>query len=148
MAEIHITRKRNWRDDLGPAITLDDWLSYIASDPEMRVDGFSGMDAPEGKTVRIQRPGLAVWLTHSKHGDSGNAVCFTHFRDRISVKSPDKETIGKMHRIAQALGAKVQGDDDKIYDAEGNPSVDLLRPKRAAAPEPADDKKSWWKPWG
>ncbi len=148
MAEIHITRKRNWRDDPGAAITLDDWLNYIASDAEMRVDGFSAMDAPDGKTVRIQRPGLAVWLAYSKHG-SGNTVCFSHDRDRISVKNPDKETIGKMHRIAQALGARVQGDDDKIYDAEGNPTVDLLRPKRAATPEPAaEDKKSWWKPWG
>lgn len=143
MAEIHITRKRNWRDDPGPAITLDDWLNYIASDPEMRVDGFSAMDAPDGKTVRIQRPGLAVWLGYSRHGENGNTVCFTHFRDRISVKNPDKETIVKMHRVAQALGGRVQGDDDKIYDAQGNPSVDLPRPRQAAAAP--EQKKAWWK---
>ena len=39
--EIHITRKTEWFDEDGPEISLEDWKAYIASDPEMRLDGYA-----------------------------------------------------------------------------------------------------------
>ncbi len=152
--EVHITRKRDWRDPEGPVITLDEWLAYIASDPEMRVDGFVQTEAPEGKTIRIQRPGLAIWLGYSGYREGKGMIWFTHFRDHISVKDADKEVIGKMYRIAQALGARVQGDAGEMYGADGTAVSGQARPKRAAEPakepaaEPAkEEAKPWWKPW-
>jgi hypothetical protein len=37
----------------------------------------------------------------------------------VVVKNPDEEILKKMWLIAQALGAKVQGDDGEIYDENG-----------------------------
>lgn len=44
---------------------------------------------------------------------------FTHSKDRITVKNPDEEILVKMHQIALALSAKVQGDDGEEYGADG-----------------------------
>jgi hypothetical protein len=37
--DIHITRADNWLDAQQQPITLDAWLDYVRTDPEMRVDG-------------------------------------------------------------------------------------------------------------
>ena len=38
----------------------------------------------------------------------------------IVVKNPDNEILRKMWALAQNLDARVQGDDDELYDAAGN----------------------------
>jgi hypothetical protein len=37
--EVRITRKQRWSDEEGPEIPLAEWISVVAADPEMRLDG-------------------------------------------------------------------------------------------------------------
>lgn len=143
--EVHITRKKDWRDEEGPAITLNDWLAYITSDPELSMEGFTVPHQAEGETIVIQRPGMAAWVGYSEYRKRNTVVWFTHFKDRVSVKDPDAEIIQKMYGIAQALNGSVQGDKGEIYDADGN-SVSRLPGKKPTAAQ-AQEKKSWWKVW-
>jgi hypothetical protein len=39
--DVHITRAGESSDSEATPITLDEWLAYVASDPEMRLDGFA-----------------------------------------------------------------------------------------------------------
>lgn len=142
--ELHITRKANWYEDSGPEITLGEWRAYAEADPEMRIDGFAEIETPDG-TLRMQSPGLAVWLAYSRHGESGNMAWFSHFRDRVSVKNPDEEIIRKMHRVAVALGARLQGDEGELYGPDGASNRGEIR--QGAAESLKRPKAPWWKIW-
>jgi hypothetical protein len=141
--DVHITRKEHWSDEAGPEISLDEWLHYVGSDPEMRLDGFAEAALPGGSVLRTESPGIAVWTTYSGHEVDGNMAWFCHFGDRVTVKNPDEEILQKMARIAQTLAAKVQGDDGEEYDLQGYTRgvamVDL--------PELPSDGRRWWKFW-
>ncbi len=117
--DLHITRKPHWADAGGPAITLREWLAYVESDPEMRLVGFAQVETPDGK-VQETSTGLALWRAYSQHGVAGNMAWFDHHHDRITYHNPDAEIIRKMHRIALALDARVQGEKGELYDADGN----------------------------
>ncbi|WP_261332540.1 hypothetical protein [Rhizobium leguminosarum] len=45
--DLHITRKVNWFD-ASPSITLDDWLEYVANDPEIQHRGFAETPTADG----------------------------------------------------------------------------------------------------
>jgi hypothetical protein len=80
--DLHITRKENWHDEDGPAISFEEWRRLASDDPEM----------------------------DRMHLDSsGNIV----------AKNPHTRIVIKMHQLAQKLGAKVQGDEGELYDANG-----------------------------
>ncbi len=97
-------------------IALDEWAAYVRSDPEMRLDGAAEATTTTGETLRVDRPGLAVWVAYSRAGVGGNQAWFDCAADHIVVKSPDEEIIAKMRSIARHLGARVQGDDGEYYD--------------------------------
>src|SRR5262245_15409072 len=109
--EVHITRKAEWFDHDGPVISLKEWLEYVSSDSEMHADGYAEAKTPDGAVLRVNNPGIAVWTAYAGHLVDGNMAWFCHFRDHISVKHPDVETLQKMHQIAVSLSAKVQGDE-------------------------------------
>jgi len=101
--EIHITRRACWIDEDGPSINLDEWKALIMGDPEMR----------------WEEPADAVWIAYSKQGRDG-ALFYLGLTGDIIVKNPDKAILVKMYQIAQKLSAKVQGDEQEIYDFKGN----------------------------
>jgi len=110
--ELHITKKKNWFDE-GSDISEQEWRDYVASDSEMKITGFAELPTPRGTTIRIESPLMAEWCGHSKGG-----VVWFDFRDgHVNLNNPDEEIIGKMQRIAKALGARVQGDEGEFYDA-------------------------------
>jgi len=110
--EVHITRAPHWIDSESSPITLDEWKAYVAADPEMRMDNFAEATTTEGETIRYENEGLAVW----KPGASDNRGGWFDYRNgRIVVKHPDEETLAKMRQIAQALGARVMGDEGELY---------------------------------
>jgi len=113
--DIYITRKVNWFDKDGKDISLSEWLAFVHSDPEMRLDGFAEAATPDGDTIRIESEGLSVWTAYSGHMKDSNMAWFD-FRDgHVVVKNPDKEIRQKMHQIAQRLHGRVQGDDGEYY---------------------------------
>ena len=120
--DVHITRKaESWVDQDDPAIiTLEEWKTYVASDSEMRLDNYA--EAPiygTNDTLHTESEGLSVWLPYSKNGRAGNYAWFDFQEDRITVKNPDEEILAKMLAIAQALNARVQGDDNEYFDGPG-----------------------------
>jgi hypothetical protein len=95
---LHITRKKNYTDETGPDITADEWLAYVANDPELRLDPDNGPYFVQiGKWSEFPQAWLD-WLD-----------------GQIHAKNPDPPIIVKMLQIATALDASVQGDDGEIY---------------------------------
>ncbi|QKG57110.1 hypothetical protein GKZ68_11000 [Hymenobacter sp. BRD128] len=117
--EVHITRKvPRWADEEDNAtITLAEWLDYVASDSEMRLDEYPEWPVylADGN-INPESDGQSVWLPYSKNGVAGNYAWFCYFSDRVTVKNPDEEILGKMLAIARTLGARVQGDDGEYFD--------------------------------
>jgi hypothetical protein len=96
--DVHITRKKFWGSEDGPAISAEEWLKYVASDPQLRLDPTSKR---HGVTLDIKAEYPNPWLEW--------------FEGDIYTKNPDDAIRTKMVQIAAALGAKVQGDDGEIY---------------------------------
>jgi hypothetical protein len=117
--DLHITRAEDWSESEQHPISRDEWVAYVRSDPEMRLDGVAETATPDGGTLRYANPGLAVWLSWSGHGRSDGMAWFDHRNGEIKVKNPDRDMCIKMHQIATALGARVQGDDGEFYDSSG-----------------------------
>lgn len=116
--DLHITRRTDWPDD-GSSITFDDWMAVASADPELRPDGYLDMGLPAGGTFR--QP-LFVWACHPHYGEAGGTPSLALIHGNVVSKNPDREFRCKMWRLAQALNAKVQGDDGEFYDCFGNPT--------------------------
>ena len=144
--EVHITRKDMWFEEHGPEISLDEWKQYVANDPEMRLDGYAEATTPDGSVLRVESPGLSVWVAYSGHDKNKNMAWFDHFENRITVKNPDEEILIKMHKVALALDAKVQGDEGEVYNSMGESNWQELH--EDIMPITGLPKKPWWKFWG
>jgi hypothetical protein len=118
--DVHITRAESWLDAAERPITLEAWLDYVRSDPEMRVDGRA--EAPTGQgTLVYENAGLAVWTAYSGDGEDGNHAWFDLRQGRVVVKNPDAEILRKMFLVAAHFDARVQGDDGEAYGPDGEP---------------------------
>lgn len=113
---VHITRKKDWADDDGPEISLQEWTALIESDTQMRLQGFfEAVNPKSGERIRVDGPGIAVWTGHSRFP----SIYFDLSRGTISVKRPDQEVFAKMACVAQQLSARVMGDEGELYDERG-----------------------------
>ena len=103
--EFHITRAACWAENELRAISSDEWLAYVASDPELELDLANGEH-------------FARWLGRSAYDEPW----LDWFQGNISTKWPDTALYQKMLKIASALGAQVQDDNGKVYisDADWN----------------------------
>lgn len=99
--ELHITRAEFWAENEDAEITAEEWLAYVASDPELRLFGANGAF-------------YAVWTGPSKHQEPW----LDWFQGNVSTKWPDTALYRKMLRVAAALGAHVQDDDGSTYEGE------------------------------
>ena len=117
------------REDVLDPITVEQWEGYIAADPEMAFapGGEVAADLPDGDKLSYANRGLAFWTVHPRAGTGGRwdppaeGVTFDYRGGGVHVSGPDEETTGKMCRVAAKLGARVEGDDGEIYDAEDYP---------------------------
>jgi hypothetical protein len=110
--EVHICRPGS------APISLDEWSAYVERAGDLRMDDFAQSTTPDGATIRIEAPGIAVWTAHPDPSQGG---WITFGDGEITVNNPDAAMLRRMHEIALALGAHVQGDDGELYDAEGDP---------------------------
>ena len=143
--ELHIVRNDEWwDDDAGGGISFDEWSFLMDADDSMRMDGFAEVTSPDGRRLRVESEGMAVWTGYPANIDGGNRAWFD-FRDgRIVIKNPDQEILGKMLEIAGALNAKVVGDEGEQYNSPTDHGV----PKRSSNPQDdARHAKSWWRFW-
>lgn len=113
--DLTITRCDPEDDQCSANIGLEEWLEYVRSDREFRLDGFAEAKLSGKEVLRMEAEGLAVWIKYSGHDEEGNKAWFHYFDGEISVKNPDEEIIQKMCSIAEALQANVYGDDGESY---------------------------------
>jgi hypothetical protein len=118
--DVHITRADSWLDAEQRPITLDDWLDYVRTDPEMRVDGRAEAHTDDGM-LAYENAGLTVWTAYSGDGVDGNHAWFDLQAGCLVVKNPDVEILRKMFHVAAHFGARVQGDDGEDYGPDGEP---------------------------
>jgi hypothetical protein len=83
--ELHITRAADWVDSSGVPVSLQEWLSDVGRDPEMRHDGFAETTRPAGETIRYENEGLCVWTTYPQHGAGGSMAWFDYRKGRVVV---------------------------------------------------------------
>ena len=101
--EIHITRApHDYYENVGHHISAAEWLAHVEADPELKLAGYNG-------------PHFALWSGQSRNPEPW----FDWSRGNIHTKSPDPPTLEKALRIAEALRARVQGDDGEIYGPDG-----------------------------
>lgn len=139
--DVHITRRQQWFDSDKPEITIEEWLALVASDSEMRLDGSPEAMLPDGGTLRHEDPSLAVWVRYSGHMVGRNMAWLWLWRGNIVAKNPDEEIRSKMWRLAQALHARVQGDELELYGSDGQPLEDLQTDRTPVM------KRTWWRFW-
>jgi len=94
--ELHIVRQNNY--DNGEElsnISLDEWLSYVATDQERELTP-NGHESPLPgiETIWQERPGFCYWHGHPRSG-AGTLVWFDYGYGEISTKYRDEHTIKK-----------------------------------------------------
>jgi hypothetical protein len=98
--QMHIVRQRDYKNPEEESnISLDEWLQYINSDPELEL-------------LTEEGPGFCQWLEHPK----AEVPWFDFGFANIYTKNPDKHTLKKMINISIALNGKVRSDDFEYYD--------------------------------
>jgi hypothetical protein len=99
--EFHITRGEFWASNKGKEITAKEWLAYVASDPELKLDPRNGKY-------------FVLWLGRSAYDEPW----LDWLQGNISTKWPDTALYKKMLKIAKALKAHVQDDDGTPYEKD------------------------------
>jgi hypothetical protein len=123
--ELHITRAELWAENDHAPITAEEWLAYVASDPELRPWPENG-------------PYFVRWAGPSKYEEPW----LDWFQGNVSTKWPDTALYRKMLQVAQALNAQVQDDDGTPYRKEADWEFDPTQPPKSAEPK---RKTSWWR---
>lgn len=100
--ELHITRREFHADDQGPEISAEEWLALVDADPAL-------------ERVVENGPYFARFLGDCRYGRG--IGWFDWWNGCVSTKNPDEAILAKMLKLAEALDAKVQGDDGEIYVA-------------------------------
>src|SRR5688500_3255378 len=114
--ELHIIRRDNWdNEEEDSNITLDEWIQFVKTDPELKSTNGCQLKFPTVEATWKESPGFCLWTAHPE-GKPSDTVWFDFGLGIISTKYPDDYTIMKMIQIASALNAKVQGDDGEYYD--------------------------------
>ena len=119
--DLHVTRKSFWADEVGPVITIEEWLAYVNSDPTLTPDSRNG-------------PHMVLWNGPSKYEEPW----IDWNEGELYTKNPDPPLIGKLLEIATALNARVRGDDNEVYTSPTEYSHEpyVPEPQEASAPEP------------
>ena len=137
--DIHITRKDDWADDEGPVIELDEWLGYLAIDKSMGLDQDREAERDSAVATGAKAASLAIWKDWPS-GDGENFAEIWHSQGNLMASDPDIAFRQKMFLIADALGAKVQGNKGEVYNSIGDPEN---RPRRSGTRA----GRPWWKVW-
>lgn len=104
--DFHITRAKNWASNEGNRITAQEWLEVINEDPEL-------IPSPEHGEYFV------IWRGTTQYPETW----FDWQDGNIGTKNPDKATLRKLSRIAQRLGAKIEGDEGEIW---GEQEIDIF----------------------
>jgi hypothetical protein len=111
---VYVARRHNWYDDDGPQIAAEEWRQLVDADPDLAMVGFAEASV-DNAVLRYESPFLAQMVTRP---DVQTAGAWLDLEDgMIVVKNPDDTLLAKMVQIAEALGARVQGEEGEYYDS-------------------------------
>ena len=113
--DVNLTRAHHWADNTGHEIRPDEWRSVVDADPELEMRGVA-----ENAGLKYENPLLAVWTGHPDHDD----VWVDYSNGNLVVKNPDLHVLRKLCALAAELGARLQGDEGEIYEADGRIIMD------------------------
>ena len=111
--DLHISRAEDWVDSKTTPITLDEWKSYVDSDPELKIDPVNNHREDEL---------MVLWygdgVIPGSPEDNEDWLCWHN--GEIYTKNPEDVLIKKMCKIAAFFNAKVTGDDAEEYVLTAN----------------------------
>jgi hypothetical protein len=84
---------------------------------------------------------MAVWTAYPKE----NTARIWLDSSGIIARNPDNEILQKMFQTAHVLGARVVGDDDEEYDADGEMVATDDFSQHDIPPDLQAPKRPWWK---
>ena len=113
--DVNITRARHWAENVGHEIQPEEWHAIVAADPE-----FEMRRVAQAGDLRYENPLLARWTAHPDHEE----VWVDYSSGNLVVKNPDMHILRKLCALAVQLGARVQGDEGEIYEADGRIVMD------------------------
>lgn len=131
--DVHITRRENWFDFSGPAISRSEWFHLVSRDPSLTLAREVIVENKDGEKISLQEPTLTLWREWSVRKEGQTEALLWLSDGNIWAKDPDQEFRRKMFLIAGVLQAQVQGRDGEYYTASG--AVVASRTKR------------WWTFW-
>lgn len=111
---IHITRAQyTWESEDNP-ITLEEWVTLVNSDPEMKIiNELEGINPLNQEKIVIKLENSAVWIY-----EYDGQVCeipFVYHSGRISVSAGHDKVIEKMKELAGKISCRVVGDEGEEY---------------------------------
>ena len=99
--EVHITRTRDWSISDSMPITFEEWAGFVADEDDIRPDPKN-----QNTDFLVKRVGREDWpLRWEKNGT-------------VTTKNPDAESVVRMIKAAEKLGAMVVGDENERYYLE------------------------------
>lgn len=113
---IHITIGDSWVDETYP-ISLEDIEEVMSMLPdEFRINesGLTTMKTPQGQTMSMD---IGPHLEYTDEEGKVTNILFPEDRCPYFRFQSKKQLLG-ICAVAEALGAKLQGDDDEIYTRE------------------------------
>jgi hypothetical protein len=88
-------------------ITLQEWMSFVVNDPEMRLDNHTTVTLVNGEDYRFPNPGAAVFLKRKSGQSLVQEVAFEFIAGSIRINNADQLSIQKIRHIAYKLNAQV-----------------------------------------
>lgn len=113
--DVNITRARHWAENVGQEIQPEEWRAVVKEDPELEMRGVA-----DAGGLRYENPLLAAWTAHPSYEE----VWVDYSGGNLVVKNPDMHILRKLCALAAQLGARVQGDEGEIYEADGRIVMD------------------------
>jgi hypothetical protein len=111
--EVHIHRAADYSDAAESLIPREDWEAWNAPDFRFSESDYVTFQYEDGE--RKER--LAVWTAHPE----GEEFALYYYDGAVVTGNPDTHTVQRMVKIADDLGARLQGDDGEFYGPDGEP---------------------------
>ncbi|MBC7278687.1 hypothetical protein [Nocardioides sp.] len=117
---LHLFRGDDWSDP--EPFSIEEWDKFVAATSDVRGTGLVETTSPTDEAIRMDDPGLAEWTGHSRR-----PIILLFRNNRMTVTTPDDETIAWLISIARPLRARVQGDEGEFYSNEGDTDSESQR---------------------
>lgn len=124
--ELFITRADFWAENDSNRIEAEEWLDYVASDPDLEL-------SPENGEYFV------IW-----NGDSEHEIPWLDWLDgNVFTKWPDTALYQKMLLVAGEMSATVQDEEGTLYEKKADWQFSPNEPSS----ESSIAIKPWWKFW-